>query len=56
MNEVYKICVFKCFHKSDVIKLTSFSTNNLIEVTSVNTDLNLSRKYFSYCSLKYLFC
>ena len=42
MNEIYKICFFKCFHKSDVIKLTSFSTNNLIEVTRVNADLNLS--------------
>ena len=35
MNKIYKICVLKCFHKSDVIKLTLFSTKNLLEVTSV---------------------
>ena len=34
-NEIYKICILICFHKPDVIKLTLFSTKNLLEVTSV---------------------
>ena len=35
MNEIYKIFVLIYFYKSDVIKLTSFSTKNLLEVISV---------------------
>ena len=35
MNEIYKICVLKCLHKSGVTKLMSFSTKNLPGVTSV---------------------
>ena len=35
MNEIYKTSVLMCFHKYDFIKLTLFSTKNLLEVTSV---------------------
>ena len=35
MNDIYKICVLICFHKPDVIKLTLFSTKNLLENTSI---------------------
>ena len=53
MNEIYKICVLICFHKSDVIKLTLFSFTWGYQC---NVGLNISRRYFSYCSLEYLFC
>ena len=33
-EKMYKVCVLICL-KSEVIQLTSFSTNNLLEVTSV---------------------
>ena len=35
MNKIWKSCVLICFHISDVIKLRSFSTENLLDVTSV---------------------
>ena len=35
MNDIYKICVLIYFHKPDVIKLTLFSTKNLLENTSI---------------------
>ena len=35
MNEIYKICVSICLHKSDVIKLTSFSAKKLLGVFRV---------------------
>ena len=35
MNKTYKICVLIGFHKSDIIKLTLFSTKKLLELTSV---------------------
>ena len=35
MNEIYKNYILICLHKSDVIKLTSFSAKNLLEDASV---------------------
>ena len=38
MHKIYKFCVLMClisFNKSDVVKLTSFSTKKLLGVTSV---------------------
>ena len=35
INEIYKICILIYFHKPDVIKLTLFSTKNLLDVSSV---------------------
>ena len=46
MNEIYKICVLICFHKSDVINLTLFSTKNLLEVTSVTLVLTYLENIF----------
>ena len=45
--------VVTCFQKSDVIRLMSFSSKNLLEVT-IKTLVLIYLEYFSYRCLKYL--
>ena len=45
--------VVTCFQKSDVIRLMSFSSKNLLEVT-IKTLVLIFLEYFSYRCLKYL--